>query len=101
MFLFIAGDIQRYRLFMLPAILEKLAFAVPALVLYAQGRAAALVAGAGIIDLMLAVFFVLAFRASRRVSEIRPLSWSHAGTKVPLPFREAPCEADNPKKSSP
>jgi hypothetical protein len=57
--------------------------------------------GAGIIDLMLAVFFVLAFRASRRAGEIRPLSWSQAGTKVPLPFGDAPCEADNLKKSSP
>ena len=35
---------------MLPATLEKLSFGVVALVLYAQGRVAALVAGAGIID---------------------------------------------------
>lgn len=64
-FLLIARDVQRYRLVMLPAIWEKLSFGTAALVLFAQGRAAALVAGAGIIDLMLAVFFVLAFRASQ------------------------------------
>jgi hypothetical protein len=64
-FLIIARDISRYRLLILPAILEKLAFGVPALVLYAQGRAAGVVAGAGIIDLSLAILFALAFRASR------------------------------------
>jgi len=63
-FLIIAGDVLRYRLFMLPATLEKLSFGVAALVLYAQGRVAAFVAGAGIIDLLFAVLFVLAFRAS-------------------------------------
>lgn len=66
-FLIIARDVQRYRLLMLPAILEKLSFGVAALVLYAQGRVAAFVVGAGIIDLVLAVMFVLAFRASRSV----------------------------------
>jgi len=65
--LIIARDVQRYRLLMLPAILEKLSFGVAVLVLYAQGRVAPFVAGAGMIDLVLAVLFVLAFRASRRV----------------------------------
>ena len=64
-FLLIARDVERYRIFMLPAILEKLSFGVAALVLYAQGRLAAVVAGAGVIDLVLAVFFGLAYRASR------------------------------------
>ena len=64
-FLLIARDVRRHRLLMLPAILEKLSFGAAALVLYAQGRAAAFVAGAGFIDLLLAVFFALAFRASR------------------------------------
>jgi hypothetical protein len=50
-----------------PATLEKLSFGVAALVLYAQGRVAAFVASAGIIDLLFAMFFVLAFRASRSV----------------------------------
>jgi hypothetical protein len=64
-FLMIARDIERYRLLMLPAILEKLSFGVAALVLFAQGRVAALVAGVGGIDLLWAVFFGLAFRLSR------------------------------------
>ena len=65
-FLMISRDVERYRLLMLPAILEKLSFGVAALLLFAQGRTAALVAGAGGIDLLWAVFFGLAFRVSRR-----------------------------------
>jgi hypothetical protein len=64
-FLLIAREVERYRLFMLPAILEKLSFGMAALVLYAQGRVTAWVAGAGTIDLLFGVFFVVAFRASR------------------------------------
>ena len=64
-FLMIARDVQRYRLLMLPAIVEKLSFGIAAIVLFANGRIAALVAGAGVVDLLLAVLFVLAFRASR------------------------------------
>lgn len=64
-FLLIARDVQRYRLLMVPAILEKLSFGVAVLVLHAQGRVAALAAGAGIIDLTWALLFALAFRAVR------------------------------------
>lgn len=64
-FLVIASDVRRYRAFMLPAALEKLSFGAAALVLYAQGRVAPMVAGAGIVDLVLMVLFVLAFRACR------------------------------------
>ena len=69
-FLIIARDVQRYRLLMLPAILEKLSFGLAALVLHAQGRVGMFVAGAGMIDLSLAVLFVLAFRASRSTAEV-------------------------------
>ena len=64
-FLLIARDVQKYRSLILPAILEKLSFGVAALVLCAQGRAASVVAIAGIIDLLWAAGFVLAFRFSR------------------------------------
>ena len=68
-FLLIARDVQRSRLFMLPATLEKLSFGTAILVLYAQGRVALFVACAGSIDLVFAAFFVLAFRASRSVED--------------------------------
>jgi hypothetical protein len=60
-FLLIARDVQRYRLLMLPAVLEKLAFGVPAIVLCLQGRAHPMVAVAGGVDLLLAALFALAF----------------------------------------
>jgi len=63
-FLLIARDPVRFRPLMIPAILEKLAFGIAALVLYAQGRLAPLVLGAGSIDLLLAVLFFFAFRAT-------------------------------------
>jgi hypothetical protein len=66
-FLMIARDVPRHRPLTLPAVFEKLSFGVAAVVLFAQGRAAALVAGAGAIDLLLAGLFVLAFWASRDV----------------------------------
>ena len=67
-FLIIARDVRRYRLLMLPAILEKLVFGVPVLLLYASGRVGADVLVFGIIDLVLGALFVLAFRSTRDVA---------------------------------
>ena len=64
-FLLIARDVQRYRLLMLPAVLEKLTWGLATLVLYAQGRLAFAVVGFGIVDLTLGVLFVSAFYATR------------------------------------
>ncbi len=63
-FLIIARDVQRYRPLMLPAILEKAAFGVAAVLLYANGRVTGSMAAGGIVDLMWAVLFALAFRAT-------------------------------------
>ena len=62
LFVVIARDPVRYRAAMIPAIFEKLAFGVPAIVLFAQGRLAAPVLGAGLIDLVLAVLFFISWR---------------------------------------
>ena len=64
-FLLIARDPLRYRLFMLPAIAEKLAFGLAAPILVLLGRSAAPVAFFGALDLVLAALFFAAFRASR------------------------------------
>jgi hypothetical protein len=64
-FLVIARDVRRYRLLMLPAIVEKLSFGVPVLLLFAKGRVGADVLAAGSIDLVLCVLFTLAFRSTR------------------------------------
>jgi hypothetical protein len=65
-FLAIARDPVRYRPLMLVAVLEKLAFGVPAIVLYLQGRLAGPVLGAGLLDLALGTLFVLSYRATAR-----------------------------------
>jgi len=61
-FLLIARDVRRYRLLMLPAILEKLAFGVPVAFLYAAGRVGGDVLAFGMIDLALGALFVAAYR---------------------------------------
>ena len=64
LFLIMARDPVRFRLAMLPATLEKLAFGGAAVVLYLQGRLAPLIFGAGVLDLIFAALFVVAFRAT-------------------------------------
>jgi hypothetical protein len=64
-FLTIASDVQRFRPFMLPAILEKLSFGIATLLLYARHRVSLAVVGAGSIDLVLAIFFIAALLAIR------------------------------------
>jgi len=64
LFLIMARDPVRFRLVMVPATLEKLAFGGAAVVLYLQGRLATLILGAGIVDLILAALFVVALRAT-------------------------------------
>lgn len=69
-FLLIAHDPVRYRLVILPGIVEKLGFGVAALLLYSQDRIAPLLAAGGALDLAMAAAFAWAFvrigRASAR-----------------------------------
>lgn len=62
LFFLIARDPVRLRPAMGPAIVEKLAFGIAAIVLYAQGRLAPAVLGAGIVDLVFAALFFVAMR---------------------------------------
>jgi hypothetical protein len=68
-FLVISRDVQRYRLLMLPAVLEKLSFGIAAYVLYAQGRVEALVLVFASIDLLLAALFLASYRLCRTTGE--------------------------------
>jgi hypothetical protein len=61
LFLLIAKDPVRYRPMMLVAVLEKLSFSVPCIVLYAQGRLAAPILATGLADLALGVLFVVSY----------------------------------------
>jgi hypothetical protein len=60
-FFLIATDPVTYRKIMAVAIIEKLAFAVPAVVLYLQGRLSPDMLAAGLIDLFLGVLFVISY----------------------------------------
>ena len=70
MFLVIGRDPARYRLAMLPAVVEKASFAIPIPMLYAWGRVPGTTVGFAAIDGVLAVLFILAFVRTR--AEARP-----------------------------
>src|SRR5215213_3617761 len=61
-FLVIARDPARFRPIMPVTVLEKLVFAVPVMVLCAQGRVAATALVFGGIDIVLGVLFLLSYR---------------------------------------
>src|SRR5215204_589543 len=65
LFLVIAKDPVRFRAAMIPAILEKLAFFVPCIILYLQGRMAGAVMAPASIDLLLAVLFALSYFSTK------------------------------------
>ena len=60
-FLVIASDPVRFRPMMIPAVLEKLSFAIPTAALFMTGRSPAVVFGAGMFDLFLGVLFVVSY----------------------------------------
>jgi hypothetical protein len=60
-FLLIAHEPSRYRALMPVTVLEKLAFGVPGIVLFMQGRIPASVLGAGLVDLLLGALFLVAY----------------------------------------
>jgi hypothetical protein len=64
LFFIISNDPIRYRGAMIPAMLEKAAFGVGAVVLYAQGRVVMPILVAGILDLIFAALFWVAWRAT-------------------------------------
>jgi hypothetical protein len=61
-FLVIARDPVRFRPLMLPAVLEKASFGLPAIALWLGGRLGGSMLVAGLIDLTLGVLFIVAFR---------------------------------------
>jgi hypothetical protein len=61
-FIIICVDPRRFRPIMLPGVLEKLGYGVPAVVLYFQGRSPAPVLFTGLGDLLMAVLFLAAYQ---------------------------------------
>ena len=68
-FLLIGRDPERYRPLMVPAVLEKLAFGVPVIILYAQGQLPGSVLFFGLLDLTLGALFVASWRATAATSQ--------------------------------
>lgn len=60
-FWIIATDPVRYRWFIVPGVIEKAAFGYAAAYLFAKGKVPDLLALGGVIDMWLAVLFVMAF----------------------------------------
>ena len=71
-FLLIGRDPERYRPLMIPAVLEKLAFGVPAIVLFLQGRLPGTVLFFGLLDLTLGALFLASWRATASGSHAVP-----------------------------
>ncbi|HJX89159.1 MAG TPA: hypothetical protein VJ372_01615 [Pyrinomonadaceae bacterium] len=61
LFILLSVDPIRYRLMMIPSILEKVVFVVPVIMLFAQHRVSSFLLGAALIDLCLGVWFLLAY----------------------------------------
>ena len=61
-FLVIAGDPRRYAAFLPLTVFEKLSFAIPALAFWGRGQATGSMALGGVVDLVLAVLFFVAWR---------------------------------------
>lgn len=60
-FLIISRNPAKYRLLMLPAILEKAVWGIPALILFLQNKLSVSMLGAGMIDLLWGALFVAAY----------------------------------------
>lgn len=61
LFLLLARDPVRYRLMMIPTVLEKASFGIPVLILFMMNRVGPLMLGAGIIDLLLGTLFAISY----------------------------------------
>jgi hypothetical protein len=66
LFLIIGRDPVRFRPAMIPAILEKLAFGVPCIILFLQGRLSSVTLAAGSVDLILCVLFIISYSSTAK-----------------------------------
>lgn len=68
-FLILSRNPIRYRPMMIPSILEKAAFGIPAVILYLQQRISTFTLAAGLVDSFLGVLFLLAYLKTANLSE--------------------------------
>jgi len=67
-FLVIARDVVRYRLLILPSVVEKFSYAAAGLHLFINGRAPSAIAVAAVFDLVLGVLFLASFVTTKQKS---------------------------------
>lgn len=67
-FILISQNVVRYCMLMLVAMVEKLAFGLPVLILYLQARVSMPVLALGLIDLLLCVLFCVSFFKVRSIA---------------------------------
>ncbi|MCK9408417.1 MAG: hypothetical protein WCX28_01440 [Bacteriovoracaceae bacterium] len=72
LFIMIARDIRRYRMMMIPAILEKFLYAVAGFVLFTHGRVSSMIASFAGIDLVFGALFIVAFIKTKEQSPFTP-----------------------------
>ena len=68
-FLIVSTDPLRYRLLMIPAVLEKASFGLAVVALFAMGRVNSLMLAAACIDLVLGALFAVAFVRTRSMTD--------------------------------
>jgi hypothetical protein len=68
-FLILSRNPVRYRPMMVPSILEKAVFGIPAVILFMQQRISAFTLAAGLVDSLLGVLFVVAYLKTANVAE--------------------------------
>lgn len=64
-FLILSRDPVRYRPMMIPAILEKVSFGIPVVILYLQQRVAGITLGLAMVDATLGMLFLIAYLKTR------------------------------------
>ena len=69
LFLILSRNPIRYRPMMIPSILEKAAFGIPAVILFLQQRISTFTLAAGLVDSLLGVLFVVAYLKTASLSE--------------------------------
>lgn len=70
MFVLIASDPARYRAVMLIAILEKLVYSVPVVILYSLGQASSKILGPALVDPIFGILFIVAYFQTRPAASI-------------------------------
>ncbi|MBK6315164.1 MAG: hypothetical protein IPF53_12835 [Blastocatellia bacterium] len=71
-FLIMSRDPVRYRLLMIPAVIEKFSFGIAVIVLFGFGRVNELMLAAAVVDLVLGTLFAVAYVKTRDTGEELP-----------------------------